>query len=493
MSHTGADPTHSFAEKFEDAVAVPPIERSVSISNRFHQILTACEAVADAVTVFIAVIAGYGIYHFLHLGKGLHYSTHKIGLIAIGMAVIYVILLDRDGAYRPGNSLLRIRETERTLRVSLQSFLLILPLTYFTGHVFSRWVFIIALFFVPVLQVAEKQVLFAFVRRLRARGIGVHRVLIYGAGSSGQRVFSALVRSPKLGLIPVALVDDNPQLEGEEVFESAYRREHSIRVMSRRVSKELLDELECDFLMVAIPSLPPKKFEEAVMVARAAHARLAFVPRQAVRPDYWTEYADIDGILLCMVGQPSRDWLYEYAKRLFDILAALTLTVVLAPLWLTLLTLVKIDSPGPILFRQKRVGRKGVLFDIVKIRTMHVDASRYDYSPKKSQDPRITRIGRFLRRTSLDELPQLINVLRGEMSLVGPRPEMPFIVQQYTAQERQRLQVAPGITGLWQLSADRAYLIHENIHYDIYYIRNRSFFMDFAILLHTVVFAMRGV
>jgi len=493
MSDLGADSTQSFAEEFNEQVANPQTECPVSISNRFHRILTAGEAVADAATVFIAVIAGYGAYHFLNLGKRLEFSAHKIGLIAIGLAVIYVILLDRDGAYRPGNSLLRIKETERTLRVSLQSFLLILPLTYFTGHVFSRWVFVFALVFVPLLQVAEKQFLFAFERRMRSRGIGVDRVLIYGAGSSGQRVFSALVRSPQLGLIPVALVDDNPQLEGREIFEFAYRREHSIRVKSRRLSQELMEELECDFLLVAIPSLPPEKFEEAILIARAANARLAFVPREVVRPDYWTEYADVDGILLNMVGQPARDWLYEDAKRLFDILASLALVVILAPLWLFLLLLVKIDSPGPVFFRQRRVGRKGALFDIFKFRTMYVDAPQYDYSPIQPVDPRITRIGRFLRRTSLDELAQLVNVLKGEMSLVGPRPEMPFIVQQYTAQQRQRLQVAPGITGLWQLSADRAYLIHENIHYDLYYIRHRSFFMDFAILLHTVVIAMRGV
>jgi len=124
---------------------------------------------------------------------------------------------------------------------------------------------------------------------------------------------------------------------------------------------------------------------------------------------------------------------------------------------------------------------------------MNVDSPKYDFSPQASDDPRITRVGRFLRRTSLDELPQLLNVLKGDMSLVGPRPEMPFIVEQYSPIHRQRLQVTPGITGLWQLSADRAFLIHENIQYDLYYIRNRSFFMDLAILLHTVVFAMRGV
>jgi lipopolysaccharide/colanic/teichoic acid biosynthesis glycosyltransferase len=122
---------------------------------------------------------------------------------------------------------------------------------------------------------------------------------------------------------------------------------------------------------------------------------------------------------------------------------------------------------------------------------MHASAPKYEFSPMKANDPRITRIGRFIRRTSLDEFPQLINVILGNMSLVGPRPEMPFIVQDYTSEHRRRLQVTPGITGLWQLSADRASLIHENIQYDLYYIRNRGFFMDIAILIHTLFFAIR--
>jgi lipopolysaccharide/colanic/teichoic acid biosynthesis glycosyltransferase len=124
---------------------------------------------------------------------------------------------------------------------------------------------------------------------------------------------------------------------------------------------------------------------------------------------------------------------------------------------------------------------------------MYVDAPQYEYCPRSQSDPRITRWGKFLRRTSLDELPQLVNVLKGDMSLVGPRPEMPFIVEQYAERHRQRLQVKPGLTGLWQLSGDRGCLIHENIEYDLYYIQNRGVFMDFAILLHTVIFAMRGI
>jgi lipopolysaccharide/colanic/teichoic acid biosynthesis glycosyltransferase len=124
---------------------------------------------------------------------------------------------------------------------------------------------------------------------------------------------------------------------------------------------------------------------------------------------------------------------------------------------------------------------------------MDVAAPHYALSPTSSLDPRITKIGAFLRRTSLDEIPQLLNVLKGDMSLVGPRPEMPFIVEQYNALHRQRLRVEQGITGLWQISADRAYSIHENIQYDLYYIHHRNFFMDLAILLHTIVFATRGI
>jgi len=155
--------------------------------------------------------------------------------------------------------------------------------------------------------------------------------------------------------------------------------------------------------------------------------------------------------------------------------------------------LIKMDSPGPVWFKQERVGQNGRVFQMLKFRTMGLETLPYDYSPRASGDPRITRIGRFLRRTSLDELPQLVNVVQGKMSLVGPRPEMPFIVEQYSERHRQRLQVKPGLTGLWQLSGDRAFLIHENVEYDLYYIQHRNFFMDLAILLHTSIFAMRGV
>jgi lipopolysaccharide/colanic/teichoic acid biosynthesis glycosyltransferase len=183
----------------------------------------------------------------------------------------------------------------------------------------------------------------------------------------------------------------------------------------------------------------------------------------------------------------------QSTKRTFDFAVALLLLLILSPGFLLIACLISLTSQGPAFFVQDRVGKNGRLFRMYKFRTMRADSPQYAHSPTCTRDPRITRIGAFLRRTSFDELPQLINVLEGHMSLVGPRPEMPFIVELYSELQRQRLWVKPGITGLWQISADRAHLIHENIQYDLYYIRHCTFFMDLAILLHTFAFAMRGI
>jgi len=475
-------------------IADAGVDIPISIYNRFGKVLMFLETAADGITVTVAVVAAYTIYHWLNLGKRVDYSSLSVWYIAFAIAALYVVLLHREGAYLPGSSLLKVRETERAFRVAAQTLLLTLPVTFFGHYQLSRWVFVIGLFITPILVVVEKHFLVVCGRAMLSRGFGVQRVLIYGAGSSGRRVFSALARSaPKLGLKPVAITDDNPNLAGQEVFSASYRRQDSLRVLCEPVTEELLERLQCALLVVAIPILDGEKFAHLVRVARKAKARIAYLPDQARTLNYWTQEANIDGIMLSIVGRATKSWHYDIVKRPFDVLASLILIAVFAPFVLFAAFKIRWGSPGPILFRQKRVGQDGRLFDLYKFRSMYVDAPQYDYSPKATADTRITPFGRFLRRTSLDELPQLINVLKGDMSLVGPRPEMPFIVEEYNAVHRQRLQVTPGITGLWQLSADRAFLIHENIQYDLYYIRHRSFFMDFAILLHTVIFAMRGI
>jgi len=186
-------------------------------------------------------------------------------------------------------------------------------------------------------------------------------------------------------------------------------------------------------------------------------------------------------------------WVYESLKSGGDLVLAIALIVALSPLGLVVVLLIYLDSPGGAIFRQQRVGRGGRLFTMYKFRTMDAATPQYAISPDDRTDPRITRTGRFLRWTNIDEFPQLFNVVKGEMSLVGPRPEMPFLVEQYEAVHRQRLEVIPGMTGLWQLSPARSARIHENPQYDQYYIDHRNFWMDLAILVCTPASFIRGI
>jgi lipopolysaccharide/colanic/teichoic acid biosynthesis glycosyltransferase len=171
--------------------------------------------------------------------------------------------------------------------------------------------------------------------------------------------------------------------------------------------------------------------------------------------------------------------------RVFDIVGALNglfITVLIFPI---VAVLIKKDSAGPVLVSQKRIGKDGRSFTLYKFRTMHNGTELYAYAPRAGADSRITRVGRFLRKSSIDEMPQFWNVLKGEMSIVGPRPEMPFIVENYEPWQRVRLEVKPGITGLWQIFGRKDLPLHLHLEHDIYYVFNRSFFFDLAIILKT--------
>lgn len=184
---------------------------------------------------------------------------------------------------------------------------------------------------------------------------------------------------------------------------------------------------------------------------------------------------------------------YHVIKRSFDVGVSLFFLIMLFPLGLIVAILIKFDSPGPVLFRHHRIGLDGEHFVLLKFRSMRADVPKYGISPQSTTDQRLTRIGRLIRRLSIDELPQLINVLRGDMSLVGPRPEMPFIVDGYRPFERERLTTMPGLTGLWQISPARAFPIHDNLQYDLHYINNQNLLLDCAIILRTIVAVVRGI
>ena len=195
-----------------------------------------------------------------------------------------------------------------------------------------------------------------------------------------------------------------------------------------------------------------------------------------------------------MAEDPARDSAcYRLAKRLLDLGLSCIGLVLLAPVFAAIGSAIRLDSRGPAMFQQQRVGRHGMAFKVYKFRTMTVESPTFGVKPDSFDDDRITRLGGFLRRTSLDELPQLLNVVRGEMSLVGPRPEQPFLVERYAPWQRERLSVLPGITGWWQVNG-RKQPMHDHTEEDLYYVRRRSLLLDLRILLMTVrsVFRAEG-
>jgi exopolysaccharide biosynthesis polyprenyl glycosylphosphotransferase len=461
--------------------------------DRFEMFVGILERIADLVAVSTAALLAHYTYELSGIERHFQHPHKVIFGTSLAFAALVVLMLDHTGAYQEGNSLLRIRETERILRMSVQAFGLVFLLALFCNYPLFRWVIALGIIFVPLLLIVEKQLISIIIRHLHSHGYGVQNVLIYGAGYTGRQVFSTLVQSPKLGLTPVAVVDDDEQLAGQTVYEYGYKRERSVPIVAGPPTRQIIRDCGASMVVIAIPSLVHELLDYVAAEAFAAQASVAFVPRLSHGRGGMNSYVDIDGVLIASLDPKASKFGYETAKRALDVVAALSLMILTAPLWAVIAMLIRYESAGPVFFHQNRVGQNGKHFRLYKFRSMRVDSPKYDFHPSGVDDPRVTRVGRWLRRCSLDELPQLINVIRGEMSLVGPRPEMPFIVQEYTDQHRQRLRVKPGITGLWQLSADRAFLIHENIQYDLYYIHNRGFFMDLAILLHTLVFAMKGV
>lgn len=192
------------------------------------------------------------------------------------------------------------------------------------------------------------------------------------------------------------------------------------------------------------------------------------------------------------------------AKRIVDLVVSVPLIIVLSPAWFLIVLWIRLDSEGPAIFRQTRIGLGGAEYTIYKFRTMVQNADRLikaqlekvdnleDFVFQQKDDPRVTRSGSFLRKTSLDELPQLLNIILGNMSLVGPRPEVPEIVRQYTPEQRRRLDVLPGVTGLAQINGRSELTLGETMAYDLEYVKRWSFGLDLKILWKTVFVVFSG-
>ena len=328
-------------------------------------------------------------------------------------------------------------------------------------------------------------------RFLQMRGHFFRRVIICGVGESGRGIARKCLHSPKFHVLPVAFLDDDPAFQNERV--ACLAGHEPIPVAGKLDSIEAaLDRFKADEVWIALPETSQETIRAIADLAAEAEVPCRFVPNLYQIPLQRVTIDSLGGMPLLSIKPRPAIRQIPITKRVFDIVFSMLVLSTL-PLWPVIALLIKMTSKGPVFFKHRRIGQGGKPFTMYKFRTMRADAAEYADTPRHPHDTRITPVGRWLRRLSIDELPQFWNVLRGDMSVVGPRPEMPQIVERYTPIQRQRLAVKPGITGVWQISADRRNPIHENIDYDLYYIEKQSFFLDLTIIVTTGVYGARGV
>lgn len=318
------------------------------------------------------------------------------------------------------------------------------------------------------------------------------RVLIVGANALGRQVAEMLREYAWSGLMLVGYLDDERDDSNADLAVLGGLDEAQHIVEANRV----------DEVLVALPYRAYDRLNQLILELQKQPVQIRIAPNYLNLVLYRATVEDFSGMPLINLRDPALTVYQRLVKRAFDLLIG-TLTVIISLPVMGLVALaIRIDSPGPIIFKQKRVGENGRLFTMYKFRTMRVgaeaqqaDVMTYDEEGhliyKPIDDPRVTWIGRFLRRSSLDELPQLFNVLKGDMSLVGPRPEMPWLVEKYQPWQHKRFAIPQGMTGWWQINGRADKPMHLHTEDDLYYIQNYSIMLDIIILWRTLFAVIR--
>lgn len=396
-----------------------------------------------------------------------------------------------DGDYRAWRGRSWVDHVYYIFNVVAKVLVLILALAFILRPlVYSRLLLVEAGVAITVTLSLGRAIAMLILHRQRLQGKGLKRVVIVGAGEVGRRVMRTIVARSDLGYKIMGYVDDNP-LKGEGEIG---------RIKGLGAINTLGTDLESMPVDEVLITLPWSQHRRILNVLRECETQ-GITAR--IVPDFFqmslsrVEASDLGGVPLISVHKIAFGAGALFAKRALDVLGALVGFTLGAPIFALIACAIKCDSKGPIFFGQERVGKHGEHFRIYKFRSMRagaetelgqLDELNEADGPlfKMHDDPRITRVGALLRRTSLDELPQLFNVLKGEMSLVGPRPPTPEEVTAYQQWHTKRLAVPPGMTGLWQVSGRSDLSFDEMVLLDLYYIENWSPWSDINILLRTV-------
>ena len=415
--------------------------------------------------------------------------------------VLTSVALNSD--YAPGKRYSRLSEAGMLARSSLVSFALLVSSAFLLedfvlsqNEIFSRPGIVFMVTVYTFLLIDIRLIAHSLQSRWFDHGGFRKKMVIVGAGAEGAKVYDHLKGKNWLGVKCLGFVDQ--KATGAPVAEAQLlgRVEDLPALVAERGVEEIV---------IALPPEEHELMQKIVNNGVRQNVKLRIIPDALAYPYSNIDIQEYDGLAMIDVSSPRLDVMHSGVKRIMDIGLALVLLVFDLPFMLFIAVGIKLSSRGPVIFRQTRLGKDGKSFEMMKFRSMVIDA---DSQRKKLErrneakgpifkirdDPRITRFGRLLRRTSLDELPQIINVLKGDMSMVGPRPPLPEEVGRYKSHHLKRLAVCPGVTGLWQVSGRDRRDFEDMAKLDLYYIENWSGWMDLKIILKTipVVLSRRG-
>jgi Undecaprenyl-phosphate galactose phosphotransferase WbaP len=442
-------------------------------------------ALADLIVLTVTISACRYLFHYVGLRVGIDVSACLVP-IAAGF-----LLLNFELGLYPGVRLSPVEELRRlTVSVSCVFTVWAIGITLLRGTLGVQWLFLIVVYLTSLLALPICR---SWFRQLLAKwtpwGIPV---LVCGNDTAAVRLHQWLGENRHLGMRPVGVITDPDVLSvgpDDRWFAGTWEQTH---------------EVACEKNVYWAVVIPPENEHEAISALIADYLytmpNVHVVSEITGLPDHWNPQ-QLDGLTGIHLQQNLMLPLPRIMKRLLDLGAALTGGLVLLPLLFYLAVAVKMSSRGPIVYAHERIGRRGRYFKAWKFRTMFQNADQvldlyleehpelreeWERDHKLKYDPRVTRIGRFLRKTSLDELPQLWNVIRGEMSLVGPRPIVDAEIAKYGLFYGLYTMVKPGITGLWQVSGRNNTTYDERVQFDAYYVRNWSPWLDLYLLLRTI-------
>jgi len=391
-------------------------------------------------------------------------------------------------------------EIKRLWKGASLSFLIIMVLT-FAARIsmnVSRTVIILSwalsLGLLPALRLVAKRI-------LSRAGIWQRNILILGAGRTGEMVLERVKKNKNMGYEPVGFLDDDEAKLGKKIG--------GVKVLGKISEiKSWVKEKEVGDVVIAMPGVSRETLLEVMSLCEGVVGEIRVIPDMFGLATVGVKAEDLDGILLFDMEWNLAKPHNIFIKRVIDIILSSLVIAILSPLMLFISIKIRRDSKGPVIFGQKRLWKGEKTFDFLKFRTMYLDGDEKlseflkenpqakreweKFAKIKSGDPRVTEFGSWLRRYSLDELPQLINVFRGEMSLVGPRPYLPREFEKMGGYRKTILKALPGMAGLWQVSGKNELSFEDRLRLEEYYVRNWSLWLDFVILVKTVKVVWRG-